>query len=836
VRRVFSQPVKPCPSARAREKSVLVRRARECILCAFIRADGSNMDRRYFLKGAASGLVGTASAIAGAHAKDQLDLSPKGVEQAGEPKIGQSAAMPVFASPVPARRVARLARPPDLMVSVWYNGGKARAPMLSPITPNSREEWRGDLRQIRSLGFNTVRGWVDWSHNEPQEGKYNFDNLRLLFELAREAGLRVVIQIYAGWDGFGFAPDWAHKKFSDAFVHMPINEVSAPPPSSFYSDHKGVQAAILRFMTETARVAVSYPNFYGWDLWSEPRGMRLVGPETRQRYQQWLKNKYKTIDALNLEWYETYASFDDVAAQRTGGIGTYAMDLDWRDFIAQKGAEDMATQYVAVRQVDKTHWITSHASPPSVFGSELDDFLQAGSLDYYGLSVYPRYVGEPRLWRLLMGADFARCANRQNGGFYVGEFQAGFSTNGMSVGDPVTPEDQRTWVWSLIAKGARGVNIYAYYVMSSGVESGGFGLVGLDGKPTKRAIALGQAARSIERNKGLLVKSTPVGAQVAIIYNPAAQAVGGARGTPATTPTVRGRAQPGAYYQVALSGYYRAFAENNVPVDFIHRTEVESGDLSRYKLVIIPCPVILAPKAAAGLKRYVERGGSLVSEARLAWNSEHAYTADVIPGMGLSEVFGIRETKVLTRNDVRIEIVDNSNPALARLNRGDSLKGAQFAESLELLSSRDAKVLGRLADGTPGMTVSTYGKGQTMFIGSFLGLANQPSNKNNNQFLLGLLNWAKVSRPFSTSQDGVDTATPLEARLHKNTDGYLLYLINHGEAGRTLSVNLNVEREGEFALSEILSKQTARKRSNGKVLTFSSQIPAKQVQVWDIRV
>jgi hypothetical protein len=31
----------------------------------------------------------------------------------------------------------------------------------------------------------------------------------------------------------------------------------------------------------------------------------------------------------------------------------------------------------------------------------------------------------------------------------VGEFQAGLSANGMSVGDPVTPEDQRTLIWSL---------------------------------------------------------------------------------------------------------------------------------------------------------------------------------------------------------------------------------------------------------------------------------------------------------------------------------------------------------------------------------------------------
>ena len=612
---------------------------------------------------------------------------------------------------------AKRAPAPDMMVSVWYNGGTARAPMLSPLTPSSREEWQRDLRQIKSLGFNTVRGWIDWSHNEPREGQYDFRNLRLLCELAREEGLRVMIQVYAGWDGFGFAPDWVHKKYPEAFQHEDVNNITTPPSSSFYSDHKPIQDAVLRYMTAAAKTAVEYPNFYGWDLWSEPRSLRLVGPGTRARYRDWLKKKYKTIDALNLEWYETYASFDDVDPQRTGGIGTYAMDLEWRQFIAEKGAEDMATQYATIRAVDATHVITSHASPPSIFGAQLDDFRQADALDYYGLSVYPRYVGEPNLWRKIMGADFSRSANKKNGGFYVGEFQAGFSTNGMRIGDPVTPDDHRTWIWSLIAKGARAINVYAYYVMASGSESGGFGLIGLDGKVTERAAELGKTARFIEEHKALLIKSKPVEPQVAIVYNPSAEMVGGARGTPANTPLVGGvQGQAGSFYVASLTGYYRALAEHNVPVDFIHRRDLESGNLSQYKLIIFPCPIIMTREAAAGLKRYVEQGGSLLAEARLAWNSERAYSADVVPGMGLIEVFGIRETKIVTREGVRVTVSDTSHPAMSRLKKGAFLNGAQFAESVEPLPNSQARVLATLEDGTPAITSSTYGKGQTFFI------------------------------------------------------------------------------------------------------------------------
>ena len=80
-------------------------------------------------------------------------------------------------------------------VAVWYNGGKARAPMLSPITPESEREWRADLEKIRSLGFNTVRLWTEWAANEPREGEYHFENLDLALRLAQESGLKAIVQV-----------------------------------------------------------------------------------------------------------------------------------------------------------------------------------------------------------------------------------------------------------------------------------------------------------------------------------------------------------------------------------------------------------------------------------------------------------------------------------------------------------------------------------------------------------------------------------------------------------------------------------------------------------------
>jgi hypothetical protein len=69
-------------------------------------------------------------------------------------------------------------------VSVWYAGGKARAPMLEKVTPESPRLWKKDLEQIKSLGFNTVRTWIEWTNCEPEEDRYDFSAPRTVVDLA----------------------------------------------------------------------------------------------------------------------------------------------------------------------------------------------------------------------------------------------------------------------------------------------------------------------------------------------------------------------------------------------------------------------------------------------------------------------------------------------------------------------------------------------------------------------------------------------------------------------------------------------------------------------------
>ena len=188
---------------------------------------------------------------------------------------------------------------------------------------------------------------------------------------------------------------------------------------------------------------------------------------------------------------------------------------------------------------------------------------------------------------------------------------------------------------------------------------------------------------------------------------------------------------------------------------------MESGDLSQYKLIIIPYALMITREMADGIEKYVAGGGYAFSEARLAWNDNRGYTDGVIPGLGLSKVFGVRESKVKTLKNVPIKVTDGTHPSMSRLQSGDTLTGSQFAESVEPLSDdKNIKVLARLDDGTPCIVTSDYGKGHTMYVGSFLAMANSrgsqwdqstqritiqdSANRNTNKFLTGLTEWAKL--------------------------------------------------------------------------------------------
>jgi len=710
-------------------------------------------------------------------------------------------------------------------VGVWYGGGKARAPMLAREPGPERGAWKKDLQTIRSLGFNSVKCWVDWATAEPARGRYRFENLDQMLSLTDEIGLKVIVQLYAD-----SAPQWLSERYADAsFVTERGERIGSQAAPGFCLDHPGVREDMGKFIAATAKRASAHPSFFAFDLWSEPHLVNWVWfnypvefcycPYTQAKFRDWLKAKYRTLEGVNRAWYRTFERWEQVEPPRYGTILSYTDFIDWKTFIADKLRGDLKMKAEAARGAPSTlarsgrpnsFLVSSHSDVPAVLANPLsgfgspDDWWMSQVVDHYGTSIYPKHASSQAPWspvRLTAGLDGIRSAAGEKG-WWIGELQAGQGATGVRVANPVSGADLRLWGWTVLSRGARAVSFYAWYPMSSGYESNGYGMIELDGRVTERARIAGQFARVVHENTALLRALRPQEPQAAIVYNRLSSMAGG------------NTVGPGQTVRNSLLGFYRAAFERNIPVDFAHPEEIAAGRANRYKMIYLAYPLMLSKPVAQALKDYVRQGGTLVAEARPAWNDERGFANDRIPGFGLDEVFGCREK--LLRSPATVEMVFEPDlPGPLSSLSGATVRGAIFGEHLEV-TDPSARVLARFpvqngerrnesSLGDPAIVLSRYGKGQALLIGSFPSAAyEQEQNPATGRFLRQLFSFAGVEPAIRIA----GAPGLVEARFLESRDALLFIGINHADLAQRV----------EFTLPSSLRVVNAKNLESGMAL------------------
>jgi hypothetical protein len=467
---------------------------------------------------------------------------------------------------------------------------------------------------------------------------------------------------------------------------------------------------------------------YAWDAWNEPVLRPVDGrnpwakmPEllycycdrTIAEFREWLKRRYKTIDALNAAWSRLYPSWDAVDAPRI--LGTAADWVDWRRYMLDRSVRDMHLRADTVRAAGSKYIIGSHAVPGTLplgpFTIEaVNSARLAEVVDFWGLSQFPR-VPNSYLFESSANMELARSSARGKE-FWLTELQGGDSRlNLIEGGYFMRPKDIRTYNWLAMATGAKAIVYWQYMPEVTGRESMRNGLVSRDGSTTDRVEEADRNHTLIQAQWGAVIRNFHPKPKVAILYDQ-----DNALLTFALTGSEKSSID-------AISGYYKGLWEMDLPVDFI---EPEGLATSNYKAVVVPWHLVGKESTCAALHRYVEAGGTLILEAAFGLYDERFFYNAVVPPHGLAEIFGYQEEhNLLVRNEKLPEDaspddaiyyqpeIEFSEPAQVRMTTRTFLTPIKLTSARQIASS----------NGKPLGVRKKVGQGEMLYVGTSFGAA-----------------------------------------------------------------------------------------------------------------
>ena len=474
-------------------------------------------------------------------------------------------------------------------------------------------QWERDFKNMAKMGFQfTHFAEFAWAQLEPEEGRYDFKWLDRAVELATKYNLKVVM-----CTSTATPPVWLERKHPEIFVKNEDGTVgdhgsrqNASFSSTFYRQYS------LKMVAELAKKYGNNKQIIGWQIDNEPRKFFDYNDDAQQRFREWVKLKYKNIDALNKAWGTnfwsgTYTDFQQINIPLIKMWGSnYHQRLDHSRFSDQETASFLDDQAKVIRKYSSpSQWITSNYIPMYDVGY----VGMSRDLDFVSYTRYMVYGSEKGIGRngyrlgeysrIAMANDFFRPI----AGYYgVMELQPG-QVNWGSINSQPLPGAVRLWLWHVFAGGSKFTCTYRFRAPLYGYEQYHYGIVGTDGvtptpggKEFSQFISEVNTLREKYNPKNILPKSY-TSRKTGILFN-ADNVMAINQNKQTTEWNTEGH----------FLKYYKALKSFGAPVDFIRDTT----DFSAYPFIVVPAYQQIDKQLIAKLSSYAESGGHLVMTCR----------------------------------------------------------------------------------------------------------------------------------------------------------------------------------------------------------------------------
>ena len=631
-----------------------------------------------------------------------------------------------------------------------------------------KEDWDRDYKTAAELGVNVFRHWFMWDVIEVAPGKYDWSDYDRQMDLAAQNGIKTIIGEISN-----SAPEWMGIKYPKGRVVSGTGSVSYPVMGGSSAtgginmclDNEDVLREAEKFQKALIDRYRDHPATLGYDLWNEMHYGECFCEATREKFREWLKEKYGSIDALGKAWNRySIAKWENIQppVQKNG----YPDAIDWVEFLNDNKSRLLHRRVELFRSLDDKNLITGHtafvARSITPYPATQCDWRDAAEFDIFGYTwVTSRNGNNP--WMQFQAVDFVRSASRGKP-FWHAEAEAGSlwmqpQVNGRAREDGRISEAEDVRIWNMIsmAGGATGILYPRWRPLLDGPLWAAFGPMGMDGSVTLKAEMAGKVAKWANANPELW-KSRPVKGEIGIVWVPESQ--------------IFNYVQLGSteYHSESVRGAYQGFFDSNIQSDFVY-----IDDINEYPVVYLPYPVMLKQETANKLIKYVEQGGRLICEGLPGYFDDRGHVGEVQPNLGLDRLFGAREKYV--------EFVPDLLEDLTLEVRGSEINGRYF---LQEYFAEGGKIVGTFENGSAAAVENEFGKGKTLLIGTYPGAGYYLHHSTGTRkFFAELLEWGGVSQRVTTSDPEI------KARLHNGRGGKYLWILNPTRTIRDVSVSLN---------------------------------------------
>jgi beta-galactosidase len=625
------------------------------------------------------------------------------------------------------RRVFLKAAAGTICISAAYPFGEALAageteagvPLLFGVDyyPDQTDEalWEEDARMMAEFGVTNVRiAEFAWSLMEPAEGRYEFGWLNRSIDILKAHKIAVILGTPSA-----APPPWLTQKYPEVLIVTEQGMTLSPEGRRFTCPtNKLYRKLSVNIATEMAKAFANKPGVIGWQIDNEytlAGYPRCYCKYCREGFQEWVKAKYGSLDAVNKAWgtafwSQVYTDFSQIPLPTpSGGPPNPGMALDYDRYQSHANVASLEEQLAVLRKLCPNHFITTNNVP--LLADTVNAYDLFAGVDFVSYDNYPGFAAihaqgdgslglplEQIASTIALLHDASRCL-KDGKPFLIMEEQSGKA--GQPIFSPQPDKGQlRLWSYQAVAHGAMGINYFRWDTATFGAEEYWHGLLNHD---RSKSPGYEEVKQTIQDLKGLgaPLLHSPYAAEAALCFD-----------YDADWATTIQSGHPKIKYTTEVSLWYSSLWAGHVSLDIV----TAAKDLSRYKILFAPHMYIVSEEQAKAIREFVRGGGVFVAGFRLgAKNPESQMVKTPLPGL-LRDVMGV----------TLVDYVPLYTEKQSVKFGGGLLAGpdAECQYWADVLKPESAEVLATYTTGDhageAAITSNAFGKGRGVYVGARL--------------------------------------------------------------------------------------------------------------------